>query len=229
MLRLVATSSVPRLSSRGTALAARRCSGAAPDERSLFERLRDSIRTPRAGVRTGRRLVGTDDRGNRYFVIPATVRTHGGAAAGEVREVVFPDDYDTAEYHPSHVPVEWQQWLSKQALEPPSAAALEAPSASLEPAGEQQQPAVRDREAALAEERAILAGKRAREMRDSWQRGAVTSRRGARELTGEMVSVAARLTGPSLTDIRRESSRMISNAFARRTCVKFICARGRPA
>lgn len=103
MLRLVATSSVPRLSSRGTALAARRCSGAAPDERSLFERLRDSIRTPRAGVRTGRRLVGTDDRGNRYFVIPATVRTHGGAAAGEVREVVFPDDYDTAEYHPSHV------------------------------------------------------------------------------------------------------------------------------
>lgn len=92
----------------------------------FVRRMRNSLRNPRLGLRSGRTFVGADELGNKYYVSVAPIRTHGGSAAKEVREVVFAGGSDPSEYDPNLVPPEWTRWLSKQRLDaPPAVGAVE--------------------------------------------------------------------------------------------------------
>ena len=74
-------------------------------------------------VRPGRRFVGEDDRGNKYFVTPVDKASRMVASTShikEIREVEYPWGNNIDEYVPGTVPWDWQAWLSGQKVDLPT-------------------------------------------------------------------------------------------------------------
>jgi hypothetical protein len=75
--------------------------------------------------RAGRKFVGADDRGNKYYASPpptvdGQIRMVAGTShVKEIREVEFPWGDHPEDYVPGTVPMDWQCWLSGQRVEPP--------------------------------------------------------------------------------------------------------------
>lgn len=85
-------------------------------ELSLFQKVTSWFEN-----RSGRRLVGVDEQGNKYYASPpATARmTAATSHVKEIREVVYASSSDPEAYVPGGVPVLWQSWLSGQLADPP--------------------------------------------------------------------------------------------------------------
>lgn len=70
--------------------------------------------------RSGRRLVGEDPQGNKYYASPPSDRMVATTShVKEVREVVYADFASPEEYVSGSIPPEWQAWLSGQTIHPP--------------------------------------------------------------------------------------------------------------
>ena len=68
-----------------------------------------------------RTLIGTDDKGNRYYVkTPTATMVAETSHVKEIRSVEYAAGGSPADYDPDSVPVEWRLWLSGQQNRPPN-------------------------------------------------------------------------------------------------------------
>ena len=128
LLRSIATrSALPRLRSVLQALQSlppdiQRPRMGSPSARqaSFLSRIGSGLRQLIEG-RPGRRFVGEDLQGNKYYVAPPTPRMVAATSSHikELREVEYAGSSHPEDYVPGRIPADWQAWLSGQIVDPP--------------------------------------------------------------------------------------------------------------
>lgn len=92
---------------------------------SLFSRLfKEAAQQLRSALvsRSGRKLVGVDEKGNNYYATPVDKTSRMVASTShikEIREVEYVWGNSHHDYVPGAIPIMWQSWLSGQRLELP--------------------------------------------------------------------------------------------------------------